>query len=319
MPSAARWVNERFYRALSELGRLHPKADPAAHGVEVISDLSYAPLGPRAESPAHRLDIYRPQHSSGPLPVVLYIHGGGFQMLTKDTHWIMGIGFARRDFVVVVVNYRIAPRYKFPAAVEDVAEAYRWTLAHARDFGGDPRRIVVAGESAGANLATTLTVMTTFERPEPYAQRVFDTGVTPVACLPACGILQVSDARRFSRRRPLPRAISGQIERCESAYLPAGEMGGENTDLANPLLVLESDTESARPIPPFFALVGTKDPLLDDTRRLSAALDRRGVEVEARYYPGGFHAFHAVPSLEIAREAWSDQFDFLRRVLEPGM
>lgn len=316
MEDPARWVNERFYRALSAAGRLHPKANPAAHGVEVFSDLTYAPLGPRAESRAHRLDVYRPENSSGPLPVVLYLHGGGFQMLTKDTHWIMGLGFARRNFVVVVVNYRVAPRHKFPAAVHDVADAYRWTLAHARDFGGDPERIIVAGESAGANLAATLTVMTTFRRPEDYAQRVFDTGIVPLACLPACGVLQVSDPRRFARRRPVPQFVTGQIERCERAYVGGSDAGPGERELANPLLVLESDAIPERPIPPFFALVGTRDPLLDDTRRLAEALGSRGVDVEARYYPGGVHAFHAIPSLEITRQAWADQFAFLDKVLE---
>lgn len=316
--SAGGWVSERFFHSLARVGQLHPRADPAVHGVEVIHDLSYAGVGPRFDSRSHRLDVYRPVAATKPLCTVLYIHGGAFQSLSKDTHWIMGLAFARQGYLVLMINYRLAPKYKFPAAAEDVAQAYQWVVGHAADFGGDPSRIVVAGESAGANLATALTLMTCFERPETWAADVFATGVVPAACLPACGLLQVSDARRFARRRRMPRIIRDQIESCERALLHGAALGVGGTDLADPLLVLESGIQPARGIPPFFALVGTRDPLLDDTRRLEAALRARGADVEARYYPRGVHGFHAVPVLPYARRSWSDQFAFLDRVLAAG-
>lgn len=312
---AGGWVSERFFHTLARAGQLHPSADPASHGVEVLRDLTYAPVGPRFDSRSHRLDVYRPVDATGPLRTVLYIHGGAFQSLSKDTHWIMGLGFARQGYLVLMINYRLAPKYKFPAAAQDVAQAFAWAVAHASDFGGDPNRMVIAGESAGANLATALTVMTCFERPEPWATAVFDTGVVPAACLPACGLLQVSDSARFARRRQMPRLVRDQIRSCESAFLHGAVLGAGGKDLADPLLILESGTRPARNLPPFFALVGTRDPLLDDTRRLEAALRTRGVDVEARYYPRGVHAFHAVPMLPYARRSWSDQFAFLDRVM----
>lgn len=313
---AGGWVSERFFHSLARAGQLHPKADPACHGVDVIRNLSYAPAGPRSQSRTHRLDIYRPVDRTTPLPIVLYIHGGAFQALSKDTHWIMGLGFARQGYLVMMINYRLAPKYKFPAAVQDIAAAFEWTIANAANFGGDPDRIVIAGESAGANLATTLTLMTCFERPEPWAQQAFATGIVPRACLPACGLLQVSDATRFARRRRMSRLVLDQIESCESAFLHGAMLGPGGKDLADPLVMLESSRQPTRDLPPFFALVGTRDPLLDDTRRLEAALRRRNVDVEARYYPGGVHGFHAVPVLPYARQSWSDQFTFLDRVLE---
>lgn len=315
---AGGWVSRQALETLARAGRLHPRADPSTHRVEVIRNLSYAPAGPRQQSRTHHLDIYRPVDMPGPLPTVLYIHGGAFQSLSKDTHWMMAIGFARRGYLVVSINYRLAPRYKYPAAVEDVARAYRWTLLHVRDFGGDPTRMIVAGESAGANLATSLTLMTCFDRPESFARDVFRTGSTPVACLPACGILQVTDTDRYFRRRQMSRFVHDQIEGCESSYLHGARVGSGGVELADPLLVLESGAQPARPVPPFFALVGTRDPLLDDTRRLEKALRLRGVDVDARYYRGGMHAFHAVPVLGIARQAWADQYAFLERVV-PGV
>lgn len=314
---AGGWAGPRLLASMARAGRLHPQSDPKVHGVEVIRDLSYAPPGSRTQSRTHRLDVYRPADATGPLPTLLYVHGGAFQSLSKDTHWMMGLGFARRGYVVVSINYRLAPRYKFPAAAQDAAQAYLWVLDHAAEFGGDPRRIVVAGESAGANLVAALTVMACFERPEDWAAKVHDAGVPPVACLPACGLLQVSDTARFHRRRPLRRFIREQIESCEHSYLHGARVGAGGVDLADPLLVLESDVPAARPLPPFFALVGTRDPLLDDTRRLEAALRARNAEVEARYYPGGAHAFHAVPLLASSRRAWSHQLAFLSRVVPP--
>ena len=100
---------------------------------------------------------------------------------------------------------------------------------------------------------------------------------------------------------------------------------GVETELADPLRVLESAARLppigeghvsslwARPLPPFFAPVGTRDPLLDDTRRLEKALASLGVPCEARYYPGGIHAFHAMVWDPAARRCWRDALAFLDR------
>ena len=267
--------------------------------------------------------MYRPIESDegarGPLPprpVVLYIHGGGFRMLSKDTHWLMGLAFARRGYLVFNVNYRLAPRHPFPAAIEDVCAAYEWVVAHAASRGGDLSRLVVAGESAGGNLAASLAIATTFERPEPFARRVFATGVVPRAVLSACPILQVSDTDRFLRRKRLPRWLHDRIAEVQHAYLRGWDAAAPRPgalDLADPVVFLESEAAAARPLPPFFVPVGTRDPILDDTRRLEAALARREVPCEARYYPGEAHAFHALVFRAAARRCWQDTFAFLGR------
>jgi len=80
--------------------------------------------------------------------------------------------------------------------------------------------------------------------------------------------------------------------------------------------VIEGDQAPARPLPPHFLPVGTKDPLLDDSRRMAAALDARGVPCEARYYPGELHAFQAIVWRKAARRCWRDAFAFLHRYLD---
>ncbi|MCB9595495.1 MAG: alpha/beta hydrolase [Sandaracinaceae bacterium] len=301
---------EGFFTGASRLGQLHPSARPEKHGVRVSRDVAYAPATELAE---HRLDVYRPIDQDGPAPVVLYIHGGGFRILSKDTHWLMGLAFASRGYVVFNIGYRLAPEHPFPAAVEDVSQAFLWMVEHAAEYGADLDRLVIAGESAGANLAASLTLSTVYERDEPFARAVYDTGVVPRATIPACGVFQVSDVHRYERRKPgFPRFLMDQLRTMQDGYLgPRPEDHGEILDFADVVSWLERGVAPSRPLPAFFLPVGTKDPLLDDTRRLDRALRELGGTSVARYYPGGVHAFHAFVFLESARQCWRDQFAFL--------
>lgn len=304
-------VDSLFYGAAAA-GKLHPLARPERHRVEVLENLPYD--GPGA--PHRKLDVYRPTGRGEGLPVVLYVHGGGFRILSKETHWVMALAFARRGFVVFNIDYRLAPRHPFPAALEDCCAAYAWVAANAARYGGDPSRVVLAGESAGANLVTALTLATITPRPEPWARAAWETGVTPRAVIPACGMLQVSDPERFFRRKPrLAPFLRDRLHEVSEAYL-GGASG--NLELADPLVLIEQGARFERPLPPFFVAVGTRDPLLDDSRRLKAALDQRGAPCEIRYYPGELHAFHALVWRESARRCWKETFSFLDGCLAQG-
>lgn len=303
---------DSFFRGLSAMGSLHPQARPERHDLERIRDIPYLDSG----RSAHHLDVYRPnQQRTGGRPVVLYVHGGGFRILSKDTHWIMGLAYARRGYVVFNVSYRLAPKNPFPAAIEDCCAALRWVHDNAERFGGDPSRIVLAGESAGANLVTALSLTCAYERPEPFARRVFDAGVSPLAVVPACGLLEVRNLERFERRWPhMSSFIRDRISEVGEAYLRGvHELDEQLLDLADPLHVFERGDAPDRPLPPFFAPCGTKDPLMDDHRRLQAALDAMGVECETPFYEGEPHAFHAVFFRAKARQCWADTFRFLDR------
>ena len=303
-------LSQGFFRSLAGAASLHPRAKPAAHGVDVLRDIAYQPnLGVDG-----LLDIYLPSSRPGPWPVVFYIHGGGFRMLSKDTHWIMGLNFARHGYMVVSINYRLAPNNPFPAAVQDTCAAWRWFSEHVEQYGGDPTRVAVAGESAGGNLAAALITIMAQRRAEPWARETYDRGIVPRACLPFCGLLQVTDPGRVARRRPLSTLVNGTLHDTSAWYLDGADKS-VSTDLADPLLVIERGGPFARPLPPFFAPVGTRDPLLDDTRRLQKALDALGVPCEARYYPGAIHAFHAFVWQSNAKRCWRDAYAFLDRSL----
>jgi acetyl esterase len=299
---------DNFFHGASKLGSLHPHSRPEHHNIEVQKDVAYGPLGAD-----HTLDVYKPRNASGPLPIVLYIHGGGFRILSKDTHWVMALSFARRGYLVFNINYRLAPEHRFPAAVEDVCQAFSWVVENAKAYGGDVDRLVVAGESAGGNLTTTLTLATCFQREEPYARQVFDHGVVPKVWLPYCGMLQVSDVGRLKERWPhLSTFVNDRLVEVSAAYLGSQpENHGATLELADPLRFIEGDRAPDRALPPCFAACGTADPLVADTQRLAAALAARNVPHRAHYYPGELHAFHALVWRPEAQRCWQDTYAFL--------
>lgn len=299
------------FSASARLASRLPRADPARHGVIVERDVPYLDSG----DPAHTLDIYRPMEQAGLAPAVLYIHGGGFRALSKDTHWIMALLYARSGYVVFNINYRLAPADPFPAAAQDACAAWAWLNRHTTTYGADPDRLTVAGESAGANLAAVIAIASSWVRPEPWARAVFDLPYQPRVVAPACGLLQVSDPHRFSRRRRVPFFAQDIIENCFWGYL-----GPDGTDaaLADPVCVVEQAGPPDRPLPAFFLPVGTADPLLDDTRRMGAAIAARGGVAEVRYYPRMEHAFHAWVFRKQARRCWTDMLRFTDRHLSEG-
>ncbi len=305
---ATMFAVDRFFYSIAALGQLHPLARPERHGIVRTRDILYG------DAAVHRLDVWRP--SSPAKGAVFYVHGGGFRILSKDTHWVMALMFARAGYVVFNVDYRLAPTHPYPAAISDVAQAFSWVVDHAREHDVDPKRIVLAGESAGGNLVTALTLATCFERSEPWARDAFSRGVVPAAVLPACGLLQVTKPERFRSRWPhMSRAAHDQIVVIASEYLGpnARDLSPEALDFADPLLAIERDEPSARPLPPFFVACGTRDPLLDDARRLHRALERRGAHSELRLYPGELHAFHAAVLTPNARRFWRDTYGFLEK------
>jgi acetyl esterase len=298
---------ERVIDSFALAGARQPGARPEVYGVEAERNISYGSL------PEQKLDIYRPERTSGPMPVVLYVHGGGFRLLSKDTHWMMAVAFARRGYLVLNIDYRLAKRHPFPAALEDVSQAWMWALDHVEALGGDPQRIVVAGESAGANLVTSLAIQTSYRREELWARRVYEAGVQPAAVVGLAGIYEVSDIDRLLTGRGYPAAVRRWVEGIEESYLPAAVRSQVPTELADPLRILERGAQPDQPLPPFFLSVGSADPLLLDSRRLHWALIQQGVPSELEVYEGEGHAFQMMTWRRHAKASWAATFDFLRR------
>ncbi|MDR3617357.1 MAG: alpha/beta hydrolase [Candidatus Obscuribacterales bacterium] len=103
------------------------------------------------------LDIYTPVANKTTVPVLLFVHGGGWQIGNKTNgHIDKGVAWAENGVAFVSINYRLAPEVTHPKQIEDVALAFAWVQKHASEFGGDPKRIFVMGHSAGAQLVDLL-------------------------------------------------------------------------------------------------------------------------------------------------------------------
>lgn len=113
-------------------------------GYRVIRDLSYGP------EPWRKLDLYAPKDLAAPAPVVLFIFGGGWQVGTKATYRFLAEALTSAGVIVAVADYQLYPQAKYPAFLEDNALALRFLSERAGDFGGDPKRLFLAGHSAGA-------------------------------------------------------------------------------------------------------------------------------------------------------------------------
>ena len=292
-------VTDNFFHGVSIAGRAVPLANPERYGVHVTRDIPYAPeLGTDG-----LFDLYEPFGANESTPTVLYIHGGGFRILDKETHWIMALLFARRGYRVLNINYRKAPKHKFPAAHQDAFRAFEFVVSQAPRLGIDIDKLIVAGESAGANLALSIALASTHRRPEKFAARVFDQAIVPAAIIPQCGYLQITNAERFDR---VGRFVRDRLEEVAEQYL-----GHTDAPLADPLVLLETIEGLDRPLPPMFASVGARDVLKHDSIRLQRAVSNLGGACDTRIYDGGIHAFQAFIFRKNARQAWRDTFDFL--------
>jgi len=125
-----------------------PEAD-VSHITRRWLDLAYAAL-----SPAQKLDLYLPERGDGPFPVILHVHGGGFELGDKrDIGVLPYLKGLERGYAVASINYRLSGEAVFPAGLQDLKAAIRWLRANAERFHLDPNRIAACGGSAGGNYA----------------------------------------------------------------------------------------------------------------------------------------------------------------------
>jgi acetyl esterase len=290
-----------------------PDARPSRHHVSMVRDVVYGP----SDEAHHRLDVYIPTRADKALPVVMYVHGGGFAMLSKETHRVMALAIARAGYVVFNINYRLGPTHVYPAPLEDVCEALLWCKENAARFGGDASRIAIAGESAGGNLVTALAVAHAYRRAESFARRVFDADVSLRAVIATYGFLDLGYTQSYVEHPKLPGWAKAMLVDAARSYVgPDWRRAAHIAPLASPLRIIE-ERAPERAMPPFLVSVGTRDPLLTCSRRLKAALDGHGVRCDFHLSPGGIHGFDAMVWRPPAREKWRAAHAFLEELLAP--
>ena len=246
---------------------------------------------------AIRIYTPREQKPSEKMPILIWYHGGGFVIGSLDTHDSACRMLANQaDCLVVSVDYRLAPEYKFPAGVEDCQAAMKWVALHAVEFGGDPTCIAVGGDSAGANLATVMAILA---RDAAHPKLVFQLLVYPcVAPEPETG-----SHHKFKEGYVLSR---NSITWFYKQYLRTGK---DTKDFRFAPLI-HDDLSS---LPPSLILVAGYDPLRDEGIEYARRLIEAGNRVRLTNYEGMVHGFFLMGgALDAARRAVAESAAALR-------
>ena len=138
-----------FHLQAGKSDRKRDAAIPLPKGITECRNISYGP-----EGKWNLLDVYYPDGTSEPLPTIVSIHGGGYVYGSKEIYRRYGMDMARRGFAFVNFNYRLAPKWKFPTPLFDTNAVLEWVRVNAKRYHLDPRRIILLGDSAGAQLAS---------------------------------------------------------------------------------------------------------------------------------------------------------------------
>jgi acetyl esterase len=240
-----------------------------------VSDLSIA--GPAGAIPArHYLPADPGSDVTGPAPLLVLYHGGGFVIGDIDTYDGLCRLICRDAGVhVVSVGYRLAPEHKAPAAVEDAFAAYRWALDHAVQLGADPARVAVGGDSAGGNLAAVV------------SQLARNEGVR----LPALQLLIHPWTNPSGETRSHTLFADGYVlTKRDLDWFCDKYVNGAEIDTADPRVspLLADDLSG---LPPALVLTAGFDPLRDEGNAYAAALREAGTTVDLREFGSLVHLF----------------------------
>lgn len=186
---------------------------PPEFEVQKYPNLAYRD-GPSADPDRHKLDLYVPKGQTE-FPVLLFVHGGSWRSGNKELYAAVGRAFARAGIGTVVINYRLSPKVKHPAHVEDVAAAFAWAHRNIARYGGRPDRITLMGHSAGGHLAALLATDPTYLKAE---------GLSPENVR---GVVAVSGVYRIEPGADLTRSAFGTDPDFCARASPLNHVGGK--------------------------------------------------------------------------------------------
>jgi acetyl esterase len=288
MPSLSEVPPGVMRQAFEEQGRARPDGEQVAKVVE-----RQIP-GPAGEITVR---VYSP-FGAGPFPVLTYFHGGGFVLCSLDSHdstcrELTNAG----QCVVVSVDYRLAPEAPVPAAPEDCYAATCWVAENARELGGDPGRLAVAGDSAGGNLAAVVALMA---RDRGGPTLVHQLLIYPVTDYSFDTPSYIDNAEGYFLTREMMQWFWGH-------YLAAEADGMQ--PLASPLRA-----DDVSNLPSATVITAEFDPLRDEGEAYAARLEASGVPTERVRYDGMIHGFFGMTdALDRAKEAVAQSGRALRR------
>lgn len=251
----------------------------------------------------HTLDVFRPDAPAKPLPVVLFVHGGTWMMGDKDFYGInrkAGKMLARSGYVTAVINYRLTPYVRHPEHARDVARAFAWVQRNIVKYGGDPKRIVLVGHSAGGHLASLVATDPAYladpELKLDASARSSLKGVVGVS-----GVYRIPAAEEF-QRDIASAVIDNWMETARGSaalaiplltYLGPTLNPFHHVFGTDPALVKKASPVShvRKGLPPFLLLLSeVEPPTLDDMAKdFTTRLLENGVSAELRSFGGCNH------------------------------
>jgi len=248
--------------------------------------------------------FFTPDNIVCPIPVLLWIHGGGFAIGTAASSDPFCVEVARElGFAVASVEYRLAPETPFPGPLSDCYAALTYVHAHADELGIDPTRIAVGGQSAGGGLAAGIVL------------KARDEGIVPVAFQ----LLEVPELDDRLTTHSMTTFVDTPAWNRPNAILSWRHYLGESysgpSDPNVSIYAAPARATDLRGLPPTYVCTMEFDPLRDEGIEYALQLLRAGISVELHSYPGTFHGSSLVATAEVSRRASAEALDALRRGL----
>ncbi|TWT02556.1 alpha/beta hydrolase [Planomicrobium sp. CPCC 101079] len=242
-----------------------PNIEAIKKEVHVLKDLIYD------ETKNSFMDIYRPAYAADPLPVILWIHGGGYVGGSKDSRQDYGMALANAGYIVANIDYALAPGQVYPGPVLQANAALEYMKLHASEFGGDMSRLFIGGDSAGAQIASQLAAVISNKKLagamdiRPAVQLEHLRGA-----LLMCGLYNMETVRATG----FPN-----IDLFLNTYT-----GSDQFESFSRIDELSTVNQITPDYPPVFITVGDGDPFASQAAELVQALDSQNVLVDSVFF-----------------------------------
>lgn len=257
----------------------------------------------RNDGSALRLVVIRPERVSGLAPVVIHCHPGGWILGTPETSGPTLVDIANNvDCVIVSVDYRLAPEHPFPAAHDDMFTALRCVRSNAQQLEIDTGRIILAGESAGANIAAGVALRCRDEGD--------DEGIIGLSLVYA----PLDDRTTVMPPHPYAGTIGLGADQMRFAW--ASYLGDVGTLDAWPYAA-PARAENLGGLPPVFLAAGALDPVIEENLEFAQRLIRQGVATTLHVFSGAPHGFDRLETAQVTVQLRSLRNNHLKRCIQP--